>query len=297
MEELQAALTAHFAGLNSSADATMDNLSPLDMDQLIHYPFEENCPLAFRNDLNSETVLQMPFMNLMRGFLLQAAEPKGIRLTKGGNLNVKLVKSLYGRRLLVNEYIEAGSYNLNKEQDSVWIQNLRQLAMLSGLAKAEKEQLTLTAKGRKLVEKEDWPTIFKWVFLTQLRKFNMGYHDGFPETDLQLLSPFALYLMCRYGEESRPLTFYIEKFNQAFPTLLPQVGADYGAPIDLLATMLEVRLYTRFLNYYGMTTVANPKKIGFRNTEDAVITVTKLFAAAIELRPERFVFTRPKHTA
>ncbi|MGB3545702.1 MAG: hypothetical protein WBA17_01940 [Saprospiraceae bacterium] len=297
MKNLEAAVAAQVARMNHIAREKMDNLSPLDISQLIYHPFEETCPLAFRQDLTSETVLQMPFMKLLHGFLLEAAEPRGIQLTKGGNLNVKLVKSLYGQRLLLDEMIERGFCKLNKEKDVVWIQNIRLLATLSGLAKNGKEQLTLTARGRKLVEAEDWPTIFQWVFLTQLRKFNMGYHDGYPETDAQLLCPYVLYLLVRYGHDTRPLTFYVEKFVQAFPILLTQAAPTHGTPTHQLQNMLGTRLFNRFLKFYGMVDVVDSNEYYKLDGKPMTITTTKLFTAALELRSDRFAFTRPEHLA
>ncbi|MGB3548180.1 MAG: hypothetical protein WBA17_14490, partial [Saprospiraceae bacterium] len=56
MKGLKAAVAAHVAKMNHAAREEMDNLSPLDISQLIYHPFEETCPLAFRQDLTSETV-------------------------------------------------------------------------------------------------------------------------------------------------------------------------------------------------------------------------------------------------
>ena len=214
----------------------MDGLSPDDMFQILYHTLEESSPICLSDSLNGETLIEsIPFLKLMFYYLNHIDSVGELKLTAKGNLPRKLVLDLYDQKIIQEELVEKGIIKLNKETDSIFIQNVKIIGLISGLTKKRNGKMSLTAKGRKLL-KEPFK-LFELVFLTYAQKFNWGYHDGyFEEGGVQSTFGFLLYLLIQYGQDERESLFYSQKHATAFPMIYEEVILEckYGTPEKIL---------------------------------------------------------------
>ncbi|PSR13808.1 MAG: hypothetical protein DA408_17030 [Bacteroidetes bacterium] len=133
--------------------------------------------------------------------------------------------------------------------------------------------------------------LFKTIFQTNCREFNMGYHDGYPqEVGIQRTLGYTLYLLLRYGGELRNLDFYVEKNLLAFPFELAHFPEKRFRPEKQYANCYEIRIYERFLNYYGLIDYHTESRYSLNRTTE--LKTTPLFGEVFELRPKKFKFRK-----
>ncbi len=258
IEELQAALGAHQQKVNHMPRAEFDYLCSLDIHQLLYSKFGPDSPIQIRTRIPKELLDEMPFLKLMHVFLTRIQEVGELKLTAKGNLPVKWVKELYGLGLVLQSDIERGITKLYNDADSIAITNVKILSTISGLAKKRNNKLSLTQKGRKLLEgtETDITAFFTEIFLTYFQQFNWGYHDLYEDSQaVQQFSGYLLYLTLQHGEEERAPIFYAEKLLQAFPMILEIIPPpSYNrSKVDYLSNCINTRLFKRFFDFWGFT--------------------------------------------
>lgn len=258
LERFQKQLDELVEARNRKPNPEMDNLSPIEMHQILYRTFESSSLIQIRYDAvaEEELVEAIPFLKLMLYYLNVILEKKEIKLTARGNLPRKLVFELYDLGLIPQHDIETGITKLSKEEDSIAIQNIKIIAQLSGLTKIRTGKLSLTAKGKKLL-----PTpraVLAEIFPIYAKKFNWGYHDGFGEEGgVQATVGYLLYLLIQYGKEERLAQFYSQKHAQAFPTIFEEAArsATFGTPEGYYLRMLSLRLFELFLVWFGFVQI------------------------------------------
>ncbi|NJB84438.1 hypothetical protein GGR26_000183 [Lewinella marina] len=189
--------------------------------------------------------VELPLLRFATDLLDELAKAE-IRLTAKGNLPGKLVKACYATGRLPDYAIERGITRLSGEDDYLPLQVVKHVLLQLGWMKKRNNRLSLTAKGKKARHLP--PTaIFRDFLLTHLRKFNLGWSDGYPQHgDLQYVAPYLFYLLLLLGGEQRPVEDYTRRLRKAFPHL----AADFpGRSLDQAAS---VRLFERCLAYYGL---------------------------------------------
>jgi hypothetical protein len=294
IEELQQFLNQQAAIENAKPREQMDNLSSNDMQLILYHTFEKESPLAFKKNLTAETVDKIPFIKLMKVFLDLIHQNKELKLTSLGYIPPKICKELYGKKILTEWAIENGIVNLNKETDSVVLQTLKIISTQAGLIKKRKNKLSLTALGKKIVEKELSVDLFQKVFNTNWQKFNLGFHDGYPhETSIQMTFGYTLYLLLRYGQERRPFDFYVEKNLTAFPQELENFSNSWTSPEKAYFNCYKVRIFERFLKFYGFIEL-NKRAGSSLSDEKWDIKTTQTFQDSFEIINNNFRFLKNK---
>ncbi len=293
LEGLQAELNKFMEAENRRPRAEMDYLSPNDMSILLYEPFSSDSPIQLTDTPEKAALItQIPFFALMQAFLRRIQAAGTIKLTKIGNLPRQLCLDLYGLGLIPEDMIEKGITKLSKETDSISLQNLKIIAQLAGLTKKRTGKLSLTAKGEKILEQ---PTeLFQVIFQTYWQQFNWGYHDGYAEEgQLQTTFGFIFYLLLRYGEEERHTRFFSEKHALAFPMIYEAVSMDctYGTPEDYYDHLIKVRVYDRFLDFFGWT--HNRSELRKPYFRDHFVQTTEAFRALWKLDKSKFQFDSP----
>ncbi len=267
-------------GNNASPVADFEGLSPNEMSQLLYRPLEEGSPVQYESAVTNETLGKLPFFRLFRIYLEQIDKEGELKLTARGNLPRKLVRGLYETKLIPEDVIESGIVKLNKEADSIVIQNLKLIGDLSGITKRRNNKLSLTKKGENWYHSEKQFELFKQIFETNILKFNLGYHDGYPqEGGVQQVLPYTLYLLLKFGGEQRTAAFYGEKVLTAFPHLLRSFGTGWSPPEDQFQRCYRVRTHERCLAYYGFVEVQ-----GERFSDDIQLRDTELLRKTFQLR-------------
>ncbi|MEM6265723.1 MAG: hypothetical protein AAGI38_24695, partial [Bacteroidota bacterium] len=150
---------------------------------------------------------------------------------------------------------------------------LKNVALIGGLLKKRNNKLSLTQKGKKLMQPGKERELFYHIFTCHYLEYNLGSLDGYPQgIGLQLGVPFVIYTLLKHGKEPMETTEYFEKFFQAMLPLLKGRGIADADVKERLPSMFFIRLFERFLAYYGFmdtnlekwvqvhesTTVCNP---------------------------------------
>lgn len=213
-----------------------------------------------------------------------------MKLTAVGNIPPRIVKEMYP--LGIGDYfIEAGIGKLTKETDSECVHLARILVELSGIVKKRNNKLSLTATGKKIIK--DDHSLFWKLFTTHFDKFNWGYFDGYEMENLgKFAYPYSFVLIAKYGSEHRLEEFYGEKFFEAFPSLVEQLGKNtiLRNKSESVICCYCSRVFRRFFNYWGLITRSEELKSSNRWVEK-----TEFFDKLIKILPHRELeITHPK---
>jgi hypothetical protein len=251
---------------NNKPNPDIDGLSPNQMSKLFYRTFETDSLLTLPA-LPESDYEQIPLLNQVRFFLELVARDKEIRLTKTGNIPVKMVKEIYDQRFILDELIEMGITKLYQEISCPVIHLTHILCGQMAVTKKRNGKLNLTKLGEKCLKSpsELLPLLLK-SFCT---KFNWAYFDGHGQNEIgQFGIGYSLYLISKYGEETRKSGFYAEKYFMAFPTLIHAID-DQGA-----IRCYSLRTFERFLDYFGVVKLESTKTFP---RSDLSITKTELF--------------------
>lgn len=296
MSALQEALNRKMAEMNSRPLEDIDNLSPIDMHQILYNTFGEESPIAFKEIRSNSILDKIPILNLFEKYLNIIKEAKELKLTTRGNLPRKICFELYGTKIIKEDLIESGIVKLSKEEDSIVLQNLKIIGDLSRLTKKRNNKISLTQKGLKLLTAERRFELLKTIFKTNYEEFNLGYHDGYSQkVGVQRTFGYTLYLLLRYGEERRELNFYAKKNLLAFPFELDNFEERWSNQEDQYENCLGIRIFERFMNYYGLIDYHNERYS--RREGKTELQTTPLFRAMFELRKNKFRFKKNEHLA
>lgn len=210
------------------------------------------------------------------GDLLDRLREADIKLTPKGNLPTQLVQSWFDAGRLPAAIANPGNAPRMREDASPPAQVAKHLSLILGYAKKRHNVLSLTAKGRKIVE-QPAEIFLRELLLGQLRRFNLGWADGFhPSSALQHVFGFLAYLLLRYGERERTAQFYADQIRRAFPVL------EEHFPGRKLHDALYIRLLEHFLAHYGM--------VRLRPTRDSTygwyVEATDCFRSVFRLRTQ-----------
>ncbi len=296
LKKLQEELNRRMMDYNSISMVEIDNLSPLDMQQILYNTFGEESPIGFKEVITQQTLDNIPFLVLFEEYLNVIKNAKELKLTTRGNLPKKVCLDLYSKGLIKEYAIESGITKLSKEADSIVLQNFKIIGNLTGITKKRNNKISVTKKGNKLLESGKRNELFREIFTTNCKRFNLGYHDGYaPEVGVQGTFGFTLYLLLRYGQERRELNFYTKKSLLAFPFELENCEGKWSSPEDQYESCLGIRIFERFLNFYGL--IDYHKKIRYDSEKNTELQTTKIFESIFELRKDKFQFKKNDHSA
>jgi hypothetical protein len=229
--------------INNIPVADFDGFTPFEMDRIIYFPFEDNCPIKM-NILTKETIInQCPIFNILIQFLSQIGE--GVKLTEKGNLPVKVIKDIYNLKILPDDSIERGIGKIRTETDWTVLHNVRIVLTMAGLIRKNKNLLFLTNNCKTFIKDNNCSGLFIEFMKAFTLLFSWAYNDLYENQDLgQLASLFSLYLINKHGEEFRDLDFYTNLYFSAFPTLVDNKETDSAA-------LYHIRFVERFALWFG----------------------------------------------
>lgn len=296
LKELQEELNRRMAAYNTNSNPEIDNLSPLDLLQILYNTFGEESPIGFKETVPAQVLGKIPFLNLFEEYLTIIDNAKELKLTTRGNLPRKVCLDLYGKGIIKEEFIESGITKLSKEGDSIVLQNLKIIGNLSGITKKRNNKISLTKKGIKLFDSQKRTGLFKEIFTTNYQHFNLGFHDGYPqEVGIQRTFGYLLYLLLRYGQEKRELNFYANKKLMAFPFELENFEERWSSREDQYENCLGVRMFERFLNYYGLIDYHVQRR--YKSDRKTELQTTPIFESIFKLKTDKFQFKNTGHYA
>lgn len=235
-------------------------LSPSEIHELVYDTFGDKSPIQFRDNIDDETLDQIPLFRIAEEFLKIIYRDKQIKLTPLGALPKKVMVELYDKRFLLDEHIESGLTKLWKEDDCIAIKSARLTAELAGLVKKTNGKLTLTKTGTKLLETNNRLQIFKQFFKAFTEKFSWSYNDGYPEEPIgQLAWAFSIIILDKFGDQPQYIELYADKYLKAFPIFITLFEHSYTTPERQFYRCYGVRTYDRFFLWFGFMTVEKQK--------------------------------------
>lgn len=232
----------------------MQGLTPLQMHPLMFEPFGKESPLQWQKEVSNEVLLQSPFFKLMVAYLHKIKELQPLKLTPKGNLPQKVFKPLYAKKIMPNIHIEKGIIKLRTEEDWMAIHNIRHIVKIAGWTRKYNGKRSLTKKGEKILAQSSLFPLFKDFFIAFCTKFNWGYNDGYESDTIGHIGfGFSLLLFLKFGNTSRPVKFYADKYIKAFPHLLKEVSANtYSTPEGSVSSCYITRTINRFMDWFGL---------------------------------------------
>ncbi|MCZ4694618.1 hypothetical protein DWB61_06150 [Ancylomarina euxinus] len=265
---------------NNRSIPEFEGYSPIEMHNLLHFTFEPDSPISIQK-LTKEEYLNIPILNQVKYFLNLVRESGEIKLTSKGFLPTKIVHEIYNEGFIEEYQFSSGISKLYKESDSLTINLTRLLVELAGLTKKRNGKLSLTKAGGKIAS--DNQKLFELVFKTMTQKFSWAYYDNYEDEQLgQLGYGFSLLLISKYGMQKRLDSFYAEKYLKAFPQFLESITPTYGTVENYAGNCYSIRMFERFLCYFGLVKIEKKGKILDR---EIFITKTELFDKLIKVRP------------
>lgn len=230
---------------NNTPREDFNGLSPLQMHNIIHQPFTDQCVVKL-NRLEKDQYESIPLVRQTL-FLMNKLNETEIKLTKLGWLPFKVVTETY--RLgqpewLVEEYGAKRYY-----EDQVGSVGMARIILeLLGWIKTRKGILSLTVKGKKALSNIDMAA--NEILHFSLTEVGLHSFDGYTEVTIGNLGiAFSVWLLNKYGAEWHFGEFYIEQYQKAFD--LP--GNDYA---------YETRILKRLFYWLGIVEHRLNKQVG-----------------------------------
>jgi hypothetical protein len=235
-----------------------EGFSFADMNYLVYESFSPDSPLQINKKIPDNILDQIPFL-LQIEYLLKKINDLGeLKLTAKGFLPTTLVKEIYDLGLIKDYAIEKGITKLYAETSSQPINLTRLITELAGFTKKRYNKLTLTKTWRDKLLKKSRQDIFIQTFSTFAQKFNWGYFDLYSSQATGTVGfAYSLFLLSKYGDIERHVSFYSEKYLKAFPSLIDLFKDDpWVTDINRsFNSCYSIRTFDRFLDYFNLITI------------------------------------------
>ncbi len=240
-ERLQVITRRH----NKTPRSEFNGLSPEEMHNLIHYPFDCRCVVRL-NKLGKEQYDKIPLVRQSL-FLLETIGKTELRLTKLGWLPLKIVAEAYplGQPEWIIEEFQQKKIN-EYDAKSVWM--ARNIIEFLGWIKTRKGVLSLTAKGKKALLNIDEAA--NEIIRSTLTEVGLHAFDGVEDDRIGNLGiAYSIWMLNQFGSTWHSGSFYQEHYQKVFD--FPDCHNIY-----------ETRVFKRLFYWLGIVTIRQNKQIG-----------------------------------
>ncbi len=230
-------------------------LSSEQMYRLLYYPFESPDLVLFPETMTEEPMA--PILKLFR-LLAEAIGEQGLKPTAKGNLPRKFCREAalaFWGEAAYREHTQYGA--INKELDFFDLHVVRVVAELAGMVRKYKGRFILSRNCRSLLAQGGMAAVYPRLLHVCAGGFNWGYWDGYPDApSVQQAFLFSLYLLSRFGQDSRSSVFYEDHFLQAFPMLVDELAPlPYQTAEQQARSCYTLRTLVNFSAFLGLATV------------------------------------------
>lgn len=265
--------------VNRRSRNNFEGYSPEEMNFILYDLFEENCPVQLA-DFPDDVYDSVPLFLQVKALLSLIEKEKEVKLTKTGNLPVRIVKELYATGA-VDPYIENGLFKLRTEKDSTSVQMARIAAQLMRAIKTRHNVLSLTKIGTKLLG--DNRKLLTELLIVVLGRISPAYFDNFFSYNIGAVGRgFSIILLDKYGEEDRKDLFYADKYFLAFPKLRDEEISIFVTQEETGAYCFSHRTFVILFYHLGLVTIDVKEKFPNRNI---IIHRTDLFKKLFRILP------------
>jgi len=270
---------------NDTALNDFQGLTPNEMDDLIRKPFTKSSIVQLDQNISDIVLDKIPYFRLTEE-LFKIIERNGkLKLTTTTNsLPVKVIEELYDKKFITDYYVEQGLWKVKREKNSDLFTTLNITTKFCEYIKKYRGELIFTKAGNEWLIKKDRNILLKVLLKTFTEKFNWSYNDGHPNLPIgQLGWAFSIYLLLKFGHDKKPVSFYSEKYFEAFPTFIEDYPPEaYWTPKVGCHMCYSVRVVERFLEWFGLIQVTD---FDFPiNKKDGNMQATKLLTEIFRLR-------------
>ncbi len=261
LDELNKILQEEMHLQNNAPRPEFCGISSHQMRFLLYDPFVDGSTFGFK-DIDPAVLNKCPFFLLAENMLrLTVLTTNPFKLTSStAALPVKVVQALYEQTTLKDELIDSGTSKLYKETDSNHIHVCKIVLELAGIVRKQQGKWHLTQKGQKLSQPTQRAVLFQEIFQSFALKYNWAYLDGYNHPQAgQMAFAFSLSILAHFGKIERPISFYPQKYLEAFPTLLEEVDSIYkDNPKRALTNCFVIRFFSRFAVWWGLVEMVEP---------------------------------------
>ena len=262
---------------NKAIHPDFEGLTPNEMHALLYDPFGEDSVVKLNQKLSDTALDQIPYFRLTETLFEIIARTGKLKLTSATNsLPVKVIQELYGKRFILDYFVEKGLSKMRTEQNSVVFTTLNITTRFSKFIKLTLGVLTFTKAGKAWLVKKDRNELLRDMLQTFTEKLNWAVNDGYPEMPIgQLGWAYSIFLLLKFGEEIKPISFYSQKYFQAFPSFAERYPPEkYLTGEAGCHNCYTTRVVDRFLEWFGLVEVADCKSTFYK--KDASMQATEL---------------------
>lgn len=276
-------INTYFQRYNDAPLAAFSGISPALMHTLVYDPWGPASPLRLRPELANEALDQIPFLRLTEELLRVVQRDGFIKLTALGALPGKYLHELYEFGFLQEDMIDAGYTKLHRETDVPGLATVHHNAERAGLLRKVHGKITLTKNAERLRQPAYRAELLRQVLTFFTEKFNWAYHDGHASpTAGQTGWAFSMWLLLKFGDQPRPLQFYADNYQQAFPFLMADfTDANWGTPAGQLMSCYGHRMFAHFAHWFGLASIEQ-YRMG-QAQADCLVASTALLGRLFEL--------------
>jgi len=178
---LNSKLQQDFGAYNDTPQADLGGFSPTMLSALQQHDWIHlDCPLKLSGKLSNEQLVNAAFFQQIRTFLITLNDSGGIKATAKGNLPRSFVTTMVDVFLSGKE--KETTLRINKvlnEPDIFSLHEARIVCKLAGLIGLNKGHYKFHKNRVRLLEPEAAGTLYKLLFVTFFRKYNLGYRYNF----------------------------------------------------------------------------------------------------------------------
>ena len=248
-----------------------DGFSPEAMYKIVYFPFSEECPIQLNSALDNRILTQIPIFRIVLDLLNIIEKENGLKLTPKRNLATKIVKNIYSKKYLVDHLIENGITKLQREENWIVLHTIKIVLNLSGITRKYKGKLLLTKQTKNNLENDKVIEIFLKFLTGYITQFNWAYNDRYGNEEIgQIGFLYLLYLIKKYGDTYRDLTFYVDRYYKAFPVLKVTGKKIYGIDLNESKRIVELRFFERFAAWFGFVEIQYQDKKNYFSGIDVI---------------------------
>ena len=256
IDDLNLVIQRKTAERNNRANEDFCGLTPTQMANWLYAPFSE---LKDVNITTPEDLATSPVMQYLALLLADAMQQAGsIKTTAKGNLPTKLVKQASA---LLPEFAVAKYQTLpsiseftgSNEDKFNALHYTRVLAELAGILYLKGGRFHVKKVAQKQYQQHGISAFFLPMLEAATSQYNWGYMDAWSsDIDVRAFWVFMLWRLQTHGS----METLSDEVCCAFPDLLKSLPrADHLSSQEQLATIIESRFITRFLQFWGFVTL------------------------------------------
>ncbi|MET3114562.1 uncharacterized protein YlzI (FlbEa/FlbD family) [Pedobacter sp. CG_S7] len=212
------------------------------MHLLLHFPLTKPSLLALNQNCPDEIIKKIPLFALTELLLHHIFAVGKIKLTPKGNLPIAICEMLYQSKELNFTYKILIKKITEDDVPYIWV--IKDYLLVERLIKKRNNVLTITQNGEKYLLKNKIDCLSQLILFFTRRINWINFHHNGEDVTGKLGWAYSLYLLKKYGAETRDSEFYFNKIMDAFGSEDPGITLDFKRAYDL-------RFFNYFCNWFG----------------------------------------------